>query len=139
MRQRNLLKEEVWYMKNGVGPYYGNKDASAVKDPFVPIYTQQQIDNAVDAQTATEAIIRRGYTQQHNISMSGGNDKTHYFASGNYFDQRGVLIGTDYKRYNGRINLEHQVSDKVNIGANIIVSNSLLIIPSRMDNLKMAV
>ncbi|MGJ1447351.1 SusC/RagA family TonB-linked outer membrane protein [Sphingobacterium spiritivorum] len=124
MRQRNLLKEEVWYRTNKIAPYYGTVDPSTVK-PFVPIYTQQQIDNAVETQTATEAIIRRGYTQQHNLSMSGGNEKTHYFASGNYFDQRGVLIATDYKRYNGRINLEHQISDKINVGANIIVSNSL--------------
>ncbi|MGJ1261925.1 TonB-dependent receptor [Sphingobacterium spiritivorum] len=124
MRQRNLLKEEVWYRTNKIGPYYGNVDPSTVK-PFVPIYTQQQIDNAIESQTATEAIIRRGYTQQHNISMSGGNDKTRYFVSGNYFDQKGILLATDYKRYNGRISLEHQVSDKVNIGANIIVSNSL--------------
>ncbi|QQT25529.1 TonB-dependent receptor [Sphingobacterium spiritivorum] len=125
MKRRNQVKEELWYMKNGVGPYYGTKDPSAVKDPFKPVYTQQQIDNATEGQTATEAISRKGYTQQHNIFMSGGNDKTHYFASGNYFDQRGVLIATDYKRYNVRINLEHQVSDKINIGANVIMSNSL--------------
>ncbi|QQS95466.1 TonB-dependent receptor [Sphingobacterium spiritivorum] len=124
MRQRNLLKEELWYRTNKIGPYYGNVDPFTVK-PFVPVYTQQQIDNAVETQSATEAIIRRGYTQQHNISLSGGNSKTRYFASGNYFDQKGVLLASDYKRYNGRLNLDQQVSDKINIGANIIVSNSL--------------
>lgn len=124
MLQRNLLREEMWYRDNKIGPYYGNVDPSTVT-PYTPVYTQAEIDAATNNnKTATDAITRKGYTQQHNISMSGGNGKTNYFASGNYFDQKGVIIGTDYKRYNGRLNIDQVVSNKIKIGGSIILSNS---------------
>lgn len=124
MIQRNLLKEEMWYRDNKIAPYYGTVDASSVT-PYSPIYTQAQIDAASkNDEKATDAIVQNGYTQQHNLSLSGGNGKTSYFASGNYFDQKGVIIGTDYKRYNGRLNIDQAVSDKIKIGANVVLSNS---------------
>ncbi|MBC8988023.1 TonB-dependent receptor [Pedobacter sp. N36a] len=124
MIQRNLLREEKWYKDNNIAPYYGAVNPGSV-NPYVPVFTQGQIDGAASTnQAATDAITRSGYTQQHNLSLSGGNGKTSYFASGNYFDQKGVIIGTDYKRYNGRLNIDQIVSDKIKIGANIIASNS---------------
>ncbi|WP_157766435.1 TonB-dependent receptor [Pedobacter ginsengisoli] len=124
MEQRNMLREEKWYRANKIAPFYGTVDKSTVS-PYQPLYTQQEIDNVADGESATDAITRAGYTQQHNLSLSGGNNKTRYFASGNYFDQKGVLLGTDYKRYNGRLNIDHSLSEKINIGANVVVSNSL--------------
>ncbi len=124
MVQRNLLREEMWYRDNQIAPYYGAIDASTVT-PYAPVYAQAEIDSASNSdEKATDAIVRGGYTQQHNLSLSGGNAKTSYFASGNYFDQQGVIIGTDYKRYNGRLSIDQIVSDKIKIGANIIISNS---------------
>ncbi|WP_343746252.1 TonB-dependent receptor [Chitinophaga sp.] len=125
MTQRNLLKEEMWYRDNKVAPYYGNTDPGSVAQPYKPIYSQGQIDSArSNHQKATDAITRAGYTQQHNIAVSGGNGKTNYYASGNYFDQKGVILGTDFKRYNGRVSLDQQVSDKIKLGASMILSNS---------------
>ncbi|WP_212003798.1 TonB-dependent receptor [Chitinophaga sp. HK235] len=124
MQQRNLLKEEMWYRDNKIAPYYGNTDASTIT-PYKPIYSQSQIDSAYNnKEKATDAITRAGYTQQHNLSVSGGNGKTTYYASGNYFNQKGVIIGSDFKRYNGRLSLDQVVSDKIKIGASVIVSNS---------------
>lgn len=124
MNQRNLLKEEMWYRDNKIAPYYGNVAAGSVA-PYVPVFTAAQLNGPLaNTQTATDAITRTGYTQQHNLSLSGGNGKTSYFVSGNYFGQKGVLIGTDYNRYNGRINIDQVISDKIKVGANIIASNS---------------
>lgn len=124
MIQRNLLRQEMWYRDNKIGPYYGNVDPGTVT-PYTPVYTQAQIDAANNnGKTATDAITRSGYTQQHNLSLSGGNGKTTYFASGNYYDQKGVIIGTGYTRTNGRLNIDQVVSDKIKIGANIVLSNS---------------
>jgi TonB-linked SusC/RagA family outer membrane protein len=124
MTQRNLLREERWYRDNKIAPYYGTVPAGSVT-PYVPVFTADQINGPLaNNKTATDAITRTGYTQQHNLSLSGGNGKTSYFVSGNYFGQKGVIIGTDYARYNGRINIDQVVSDKIKIGANIIASNS---------------
>lgn len=125
MEQRNLLRLEKWYRDNKVAPWYGTNNESDIITPYVPVYTQNEIDNIkLNGKGATDAIKRGGYTQQHNLSLSGGNNTTTYFVSGNYFDQKGVIIATDYERYNGRVNLDHQFSEKIKLGTNIIVSNS---------------
>lgn len=38
-----------------------------------------------------DMIFRTGFTQQHNISASGGTEKTRYYASLGYMDQEGTL------------------------------------------------
>lgn len=53
-----------------------------------------------------DAITRTGYYQDYNISFSGGNGKTRYYASLGYLNQEGVAINSDMKRYSARFNLE---------------------------------
>lgn len=59
------------------------------------------------------------------LSISGGNDKTSYYTSLGYFDQEGVVIGTDFKRYSAAINLESKINDKVKFGINLKPSYSI--------------
>lgn len=124
MVERNKILQEKWMLDNRIAPY-GNVPASSVT-PFVPKFTQQQIDNQQEYPSALDAITRKGFTDQHNLSLSGtANDgKTRYFASGNYLNQQGVLAHSDLKRYNGRLNLEQTIGEKFKLGANIISSNS---------------
>jgi iron complex outermembrane receptor protein len=53
-------------------------------------------------------IEQTALSQAHNISMSGGNDKTSYYASVNYRTGNGVLINTGYNQLNGRINIKQK-------------------------------
>lgn len=126
MNQVNLIDQERWMQTNKVAPYYGTTAAEDVSQGFTPRFSQQQIDTTPMRPNAMNVIQRSGYITQHDISLSGGNGKTSYFISGNYLDQKGVLIGTDYKRYNSRINIDQAISDKVNAGVNVITSNSVL-------------
>ncbi|WP_027137435.1 SusC/RagA family TonB-linked outer membrane protein [Gaetbulibacter saemankumensis] len=57
--------------------------------------------------------------QSHNLSLSGGNDKTNYYAAVNYFNQEGVVISSGFKRYGGRLNLNSKFSDKLEVGMNL--------------------
>ncbi|WP_162842642.1 SusC/RagA family TonB-linked outer membrane protein [Mucilaginibacter pineti] len=123
MEQRNLINQELYMYRKKIAPYYGTVDANSMT-PFVPLYTQQQIDNTPVYPNAMNAITQRGYTDQQNISLSSSDGKTTYFISGNYFDQKGVIKGTDYKRWNGKVNLDQNVSDKIKLGINLIGSNS---------------
>ncbi len=52
------------------------------------------------------------------LSARGGNDKTRFFMTGNYFDQEGIVIENYYKRGSFRINLDNKVNDHVSIGSN---------------------
>lgn len=59
--------------------------------------------------------------QNHNLSFSGGNERTKYHTSLNYYDQEGLLVNSDNKRYSARLNLEHTGS-VFKFGANMTSS-----------------
>ncbi|MFT3702075.1 MAG: TonB-dependent receptor [Agriterribacter sp.] len=65
-----------------------------------------------------DEIFRKGYTQNHQLSFSGGQDKFSYYASLNYLDQTGIVISSGIKRYTGRVNLSY-TDTKVKFGINI--------------------
>lgn len=124
MIQRNLINQEMYLFKNKIAPYYGTVDPNAVA-PFNPLYTQEEIDNSLIYPNAMKAITRTGYTKQHNLSLSSSNGKTTYFVSGNFFDQTGVILGTSYKRWNGKVNLDQNITDNFRVGINLIGSNGV--------------
>jgi len=59
--------------------------------------------------------------QTHNLSLSGGSDKTSVLFSFGYTNQNSLFQGPDYgmNRYNGRLNVEHQMTKNFKIGANV--------------------
>lgn len=58
------------------------------------------------------------------ISAQGGSEKTKFYASGSYSDQDGILIANKFQRMSGRLNLEHDVSDRLRIGMNMGLSRT---------------
>lgn len=121
MNEQNNILQEAWLKNNLIAPY-GNTDPSSVGS-FIPKFIQQQIDTTKNMPSAIKAISQTGFVQQHNLSLTGTSGKTRYFVSGNYLDQQGVIRGTDYKRYNGRVNLDQAISSKIRVGVNINTSN----------------
>ena len=63
-----------------------------------------------------DAIYRTGSIQNYNLSFSGTEGKTSFYISGNYFNQEGTIIESDFKKYGGRINLENQSRDWLIVG-----------------------
>lgn len=72
-----------------------------------------------------EAIFQTGKTQDHQLSFSGGNDKTNYYFSAGYYDQKGILIGSDFKRYATRFNLESQIKSWLKAGVSSNITRSI--------------
>jgi len=65
-------------------------------------------------------LFRTSPMQSYQLSMSGGNDKTQYVVSGGYFDQDGIVVNTDFKRYSFRTNLNTQLTKRFSIGTNLM-------------------
>ncbi|KAA6345625.1 TonB-dependent receptor SusC [termite gut metagenome] len=65
-----------------------------------------------------EAIFRTAQIQNHELSVSGGDDKTRYLISGSYTKQEGILINTDFERYNARMNLDRKLYKNLTVGVN---------------------
>lgn len=62
--------------------------------------------------------------QNHQIGASGGNEGGRYALSLNYFDQKGIMIYTNFKRYSLRANTEFNVNKRVRIGENFQIAYS---------------
>jgi TonB-linked SusC/RagA family outer membrane protein len=71
-----------------------------------------------------EAAIRTGAVQNHQLTVFGGDDKSRYSISGNYFNQKGIVLGTDFKRYSARVNYEKEYSKKLKLATSFFGSNS---------------
>ncbi|WP_215223741.1 SusC/RagA family TonB-linked outer membrane protein [Echinicola shivajiensis] len=70
------------------------------------------------------ALLRKGSIQSHQVGVSGGSEKTQFFISGNYFQDKGVIINQDFTRYNFRANIDHKINKKIKIGTSTLVSYS---------------
>ena len=70
-------------------------------------------------------MLRRGAIQSHQVSVSGGSEKTTFNISGNFFQDIGVIKSQDFSRYTFRVNLDHKINDKVKIGLSTLVVNSV--------------
>jgi len=71
-----------------------------------------------------DEVLRRGQSKDVNVSASGGSEKLKYYVSGGYFDQKGIVIGSDFKRYSGKFNLSNEVNKFFSFGINNTLASS---------------
>lgn len=69
-----------------------------------------------------DLIFRDAPIQSHQVSVSGGSEKTQFALSANYFDQQGIMISSRFKRYSFRLNFDHRVNDLLKIGTSLYTS-----------------
>lgn len=95
------------------------------KDPILhrPFITEDIKTTLADVNYLDE-IFRTAVLQSHSLSVSGGNDKSHYFIAGNYFGQQGIIKSSDYQRLNTRINIDTEVKSWLRTGVNLNISRA---------------
>lgn len=71
-----------------------------------------------------DAIFRTALQHQHQISAQGGTDKVQYYISGSLMDQKGTIIGSEFKRYSVRANLDAKLKDWWKIGLSATYSTT---------------
>lgn len=68
--------------------------------------------------------FKTGTQTRHTVSMGGGTEHARLMGSLSYMDQDGVIPFSDFKTYNGRLNGQFKISDKINAGASLNYINS---------------
>ena len=63
-----------------------------------------------------DAILRKALMTNHTLSMTGGNEKTSFYSSVNYFKQDGVVNNSDYERKSVRLNITHKATKNLTVG-----------------------
>jgi TonB-linked SusC/RagA family outer membrane protein len=65
-------------------------------------------------------IFHTGINQNYEVAMRGGNEKTIYSTSFGFQRDKGLLKNDIFKRYNGRLSLDHKITDVFKLGINTI-------------------
>ncbi|MFC5625443.1 SusC/RagA family TonB-linked outer membrane protein [Algoriphagus winogradskyi] len=69
-----------------------------------------------------DLVFRKGFTQQHNLSISGGSEATKYFFSLGFTDQESPVRPNELSRYSFRGNIDHNISKAVRVGTSMSYS-----------------
>jgi TonB-dependent starch-binding outer membrane protein SusC len=73
-----------------------------------------------------DEIYRNAISQDYYLSLFGGSEKTTYRASLGYGDQEGIMLGSDLKRANARININHSaLKDRLNFDMRVNYGQTL--------------
>ncbi|MBX2920836.1 MAG: TonB-dependent receptor [Chitinophagaceae bacterium] len=107
--------------------YEWHTDASGI--PVLDKVTPVQYLNADKTMLAAntnwlDAISQLGVQHNHQLTVSGGNEKSTSLLSLNFMQNQGIMIHTGFKRFSVRLNTEYKViRDRLSIGENIEVAH----------------
>jgi len=97
-KRLDLMNADEW--KKYVSTF--NPDFLATIDPVISTDWQEEVFTGAPM-------------TNHELSYSGGNEKTLIYLSSGFLKQKGIIIGTGYEKYSFRANLDHHVSDNFRI------------------------
>lgn len=126
MIAKNLPWDDAYFLDNNAmrTQRYGSANNSmTIPDSFYDFSTGKAKAQQYDTNWQDE-LYRTTYNSRYNLSFSGGKSGINYLISGSYQDMKGIMIGTDQKRYNLRANIDAKVSDRFNVGANVAYTNT---------------
>lgn len=98
---------------SGIAPYGGYNWQTVQNYKNVPFYDWQK-----------KVMGRTAFLDNHNINLSGGNDKTQYYLSATDQDQQGVMLLSDFHRKLLNFRLDQQAAQNLKIGLNVRYNNT---------------
>jgi len=104
-----------------------NNDINPSTNTLLPLVDDPTYQNYWLYQSNTNwiaALEKTGFTQNYNMSLSGGGESAKYNFSTSYTNAAGSMINTGFNRFTGRFNLDYTVSKKLRFTANIAFSRS---------------
>jgi TonB-linked SusC/RagA family outer membrane protein len=114
------------HLMNGDEYYEYKKGVTGTGTDDDPAITQAELDvyksGTYKDWTWRDLVMRKGYTHQHNLSVSGGSEKTTYNVSLSYLGTQGVVIQDQYKRATSRINVTSNLTKWLTLGSNSMLA-----------------
>lgn len=93
--------------------------SDVVSPPYEKSIYQIYTEGGVDLY---DLILHNSVSQNHEVSLSGGDAKTAFNISLGFMDENGLLKNDNLKRYNGRITLDRAINKKLKTGINVLYS-----------------
>ncbi|MBO5749788.1 MAG: SusC/RagA family TonB-linked outer membrane protein, partial [Bacteroidaceae bacterium] len=84
---------------------------------------QQRINGLRGINTDWNDILFRDvFNQEYNVSVSGGSDNAHYYASVGYYNEQGTVKGVENDRYNATLKTDFKLNDILTVGASVFAN-----------------
>ncbi len=106
--------DEYYLFKQGFDP----TDEAAITPSELAVYN----DGSYKSFTWKDLIMRQGTNMQHNLSLTGGSDKTTYVVSMSYLGTKGIVVNDQYKRGTARINVTSGLTKWLTLGSNSMLT-----------------
>lgn len=101
---------------------YGQLQNEVAANDGKPLpYTDDQIRGLGKGTDWQSLVYKTAPVQNHTLSFSGGAENTKYYTSLGYFDQNGIIENSNYRRFSSRINLDHQLNEKLKFNTNLSI------------------
>ncbi|MDL2255755.1 TonB-dependent receptor [Parabacteroides sp. OttesenSCG-928-K15] len=85
---------------------FTDAEIQAMKDGSMP-------DQYANEKPVDDIFSNNGFQTGHDLSVTGGSDRSHYYASFGFLDQNGIVAKNKLTRYTARLNLTSKLSDKI--------------------------
>lgn len=123
MRYESAARENQWQTDVAKNPTLQrtNNSKYVIPSEFSDPEWLERIGNGTDWQ---DVLYRTGISHNVQASVSGGSEKTQFMMSLGYLNQKGVVITNDYNRLSGRLNLNHKISNRLNVGMKLNFTRS---------------
>jgi len=127
INQATRLPDLIWNSAEYMSLYNQAREHSNLSD----VYTQAQIDAYKNAPANskqypnfnyTKYYIHNSFSQNHHISVSGGNDNTTFNIAAGYLNQNGTVEGTSADRYNLLFSLDSKINKTFKVGGTVSFS-----------------
>ncbi|WP_138991307.1 TonB-dependent receptor [Larkinella sp. C7] len=116
-------RDNAWVFAGGkaTDPNNLRSTATQVKPGF---RTPDQFANSGYGTDWQDIIFQQGLVQNYQLAASGTSKDVSYYVSGGYFDQKGIIIGSDFKKFTLRTNIDAQLTPRLKLGASFSGAHS---------------
>jgi len=80
--------------------------------------------NKIQRTNWQDELFQQGKTNNIDISLTGGSAKSSFMLSAGYYDEKGIITNSYFKRYSVRLNSDHKVGKKLKIGQSLQLTRS---------------
>lgn len=117
----SVQKPTRWADKVSAFEFAQMHNLASNNDGISPIFSESDLETYSSSDWEDHDwdgyLLNNAFQTNQNVSISGGSDSHNYFFSVGYLKQDGVVINTDYERFNVRLNQNFQIGDKLEISA----------------------
>ena len=95
----------------------------AENDKLAPYFTPEQFDGFGEGYDWQDLVFRQAPLHTHGLTVSGGTEQTRFAVGGGFFNQDGIITGSNFNRYSLRATVDTEVSKKFGMSYGAILTN----------------